>query len=75
MVKAKASDIKKQVKQQDEDLYQDGLRDDPESDDNTKENVEKTFGTKLDAGETFDMRKEVDDDEKARRTMPEPDED
>ena len=74
MVKPKASDLKKQIKKQDEEVYGEetmsGSSPDPESDDDVAETLEKTVGTDLKRGDEFNLEKEVERDEKARRTKP-----
>jgi len=75
MVKAKAKDIKKQIQQQDKDVYGDttisGSSPDPESDDDVEKVVEEVTGEKPKQGEEFSISDEVEKDEKARRTKPE----
>lgn len=74
MAKTKLNDIKKQVKQQDEDNYGEetmsGSSPDPESDDNVAETLEKTVGTDLKSGDEFNLEQEVKKDERDRRTKP-----
>lgn len=79
MVKPKAKDIKKKVKEQDEEVYGDtsisGSMPDPASDDDIDEALEQTLGkdSAEEAGEhkTHTLAEEVEDDEISRRTKPE----
>jgi hypothetical protein len=75
MAKAKIKDIKKQIQQQDKNVYGDtsisGSAPDPESDDDVEEVVKEITGEKPEQGQQFNISKEVEKDEKARRTKPE----
>ena len=72
MSKAKIYDIKKQVKQQDQDNYGEetisGSSPDPESDDDVAEVLKQTLGADLKRGDEFNLAEKVEKDEKARRT-------
>ncbi|MCH7641381.1 hypothetical protein IID22_04245 [Patescibacteria group bacterium] len=74
MVKPKASELKKQIKKQDEEVYGEetmsGSSPDPASDDDVAETLEKTVGTDLKSGDEFNLGEEVERDERARRTKP-----
>lgn len=71
---ANRDDIKKQIKRQDDEIYGEstisGSSPDPESDDNTREILEKTVGNKINPGDPFVLADEVIKDEKARQPGP-----
>ena len=74
MVKQKASDVKKELKDEQDEFYGDtsisGSAPDPESDDKVLEFVKEVTGNEPKPGDPFSLAEEVEKDEKARRTKP-----
>lgn len=67
----KRDDIKKQIKQQQDDVYGDstvsGSAPDPEADDDVEEILEEVVGTDINPGDEFHLADEVMEDESIRR--------